>query len=204
MEKVVFVVAKRTPIGKLGGSLASLSAVQLGATAIQAALTQAAVAKDQVDEVFFGNALQAGNGQNPARQAGIKAGLPLSVPATTINDVCGSGMQAIRLGAMSIMTGQNQMVVAGGMESMSNAPYLLPKARFGYRFGDSKLVDSLYHDGLEDAFYHYPMGRTAENMLAKDPIDRDRLDRFFTAKSSISRSGPGKGLVYRRNSCCKC
>lgn len=194
MEKVVFVAAKRTPIGKLGGSLASLSAVQLGATAIQAALTQVAVAKDQVDEVFFGNALQAGNGQNPARQAGILAGLPMSVPATTINDVCGSGMQAIRLGAMSILTGQNQTVVAGGMESMSNAPYLLSKARFGYRFGDSKLVDSLYHDGLEDAFYHYPMGRTAENMLAKDPIDRDRLDRFSLRSHQLAAQAQAKGL----------
>lgn len=103
-------------------------------------------------------------------------------------------MQAIRLGAMSIMTGQNQMVVAGGMESMSNAPYLLPKARFGYRFGDSKLVDSLYHDGLEDAFYHYPMGRTAENMLAKDPIDRDRLDRFSLRSHQLAAQAQAKGL----------
>ncbi len=194
MEKVVFVAAKRTPIGKLGGSLSSLSAVQLGALTIHAALSQSTVASDQVDEVFFGNVLQAGNGQNPARQASIKAGLPLAVPATTINDVCGSGMQAIRLGAMSIMTGQNQVVVAGGMESMSNAPYLLPKARFGYRFGNGELVDSLYHDGLEDAFYHYPMGKTAENMLEEHPIARARLDRFSLRSHQLAAKAQKNGL----------
>lgn len=149
---------------------------------------------DQVDEVFFGNVLQAGNGQNPARQASIKAGLPKAVPATTINDVCGSGMQAIRLSAMSILTGQNQVVVAGGMESISNAPYLLPKARFGYRYGNSELIDSLYHDGLEDAFYHYPMGKTAENMLEEHPIDRLRLDRFSLRSHQLAERAQKNGL----------
>lgn len=168
--------------------------MQLGALTIQAVLSEANVAGDQVDEVFFGNVLQAGNGQNPARQASIKAGLPITVPATTINDVCGSGMQAIRLGAMSILTGQNQVVVAGGMESMSNAPYLLPKARFGYRYGNSELIDSLYHDGLEDAFYHYPMGKTAENMLEEHPIDRARLDRFSLRSHQLADRAQANGL----------
>ena len=193
MEKAVFIAAKRTPIGKLGGSLSSLSAVQLGTVAIKAALTQSKLPADQVDEVFFGNVLQAGNGQNPARQAAMHAGLPVSVAATTINDVCGSGMQAIRLAAMSIMTGQNQVVIAGGMESMSNAPYLLPKARFGYRFGNAELVDSLYHDGLEDAFYHYPMGQTAENMLEQHPIDRTNLDRFALRSHQLAAKAQSDG-----------
>lgn len=193
MEQVVFVAAKRTPIGKLGGSLASLSAVRLGAHTIKAALQQAQLSGEQVDEVFFGNVLQAGNGQNPARQAGMQAGLPISVPATTINDVCGSGMQAIRLAAMSIMTGQNQVVIAGGMESMSNAPYLLPKARFGYRFGNGQLIDSLYHDGLEDAFYHYPMGQTAENMLDQYPIGRHELDQFALRSHRLASQAQQNG-----------
>ena len=196
MKKVVFVAAKRTPIGKLGGSLASLSAVDLGAVAIKAALQEAQLTGKQVEEVFFGNVLQAGNGQNPARQAAIHAGLPFAVPATTINDVCGSGMQAIRLAAWSIMTGQNQVAVAGGMESMSNAPYLLPKARFGYRFGNDTLIDSLYHDGLEDAFYHYPMGQTAENLLAKYPLSREALDRFALRSHQLAGQAQQTGAFH--------
>lgn len=196
MKKVVFVAAKRTPIGKLGGSLSSLSAVDLGAVAIKAALQEAQLTGKQVEEVFFGNVLQAGNGQNPARQAAIHAGLPFAVPATTINDVCGSGMQAIRLAAWSIMTGQNQVVVAGGMESMSNAPYLLPKARFGYRFGNDTLIDSLYHDGLEDAFYHYPMGQTAENLLAKYPLSREALDRFALRSHRLAGQAQQTGAFH--------
>lgn len=196
MKKVVFVAAKRTPIGKLGGSLSSLSAIDLGAVAIKAALQEAQLTGKQVEEVFFGNVLQAGNGQNPARQAAIHAGLPFAVPATTINDVCGSGMQAIRLAAWSIMTGQNQVVVAGGMESMSNAPYLLPKARFGYRFGNDTLIDSLYHDGLEDAFYHYPMGQTAENLLAKYPLSREALDRFALRSHQLAGQAQQAGVFH--------
>ena len=157
MEKVVFVSAKRTPIGKLGGALADQSAVDLGTIVVKSILADAHIPKGAVDEVFMGNVLSAGQGQNPARQVTLRAGLPNTVPATTINDVCGSGMQAIRLGAQQIMLGTAHVVIAGGMESMSNAPYLIPKGRFGYRYGNAELVDSLYRGGLSDACYQYPM-----------------------------------------------
>lgn len=184
MEKVVFVGAKRTPTGKLGGALASKTAVQLGTIAIQAALKQSRLTPDQVDEVFLGNVLTAGEGQNPARQASLHAGLPIAVPATTINDVCGSGMQAIRLAAQQIMLGTAQVVIAGGMESMSNAPYLVPGARFGYKYGNRQLIDSLYHDGLRDAYGDYAMGVTAENLLVKYPESRIDIDRFALASQA--------------------
>ena len=170
MKRVAIVGAARTPIGKLGGALATLSAVELGTIAIQAALQRAQVAVNQVNEVYMGMAIQAGQGQNPARQAAMHAGLPESVPAMTVNVLCGSGMQAISLAAKQIRLGDAQVMVAGGMESMSNAPYLLPNGRFGYRYGNGELLDSLTQDGLTDAFYHYPMGMTAENLLAKYPV----------------------------------
>lgn len=178
MEKVVFVAAKRTPIGKLGGQLSSVPAVTLGTLATTAALRQSGVDPSAVDEVFMGNVLTGGEGQNPARQVTLKAGLPYTIPATTINDVCGSGMQAIRLAAQQIQLGVAKVVVAGGMESMSNAPYLIPKGRFGYRFGNATLVDSLSRDGLQDAFGDYPMGITAENLLQKYPHSRTEIDQF--------------------------
>lgn len=178
MEKVVFVGAKRTPIGKLGGSLSSKTAIQLGSLVIKTALAQTNISPNQVNEVFMGNVLTAGEGQNPARQAALSADLPYSIPATTINDVCGSGMQAIRLGAQQIMLNTANVVVAGGMESMSNAPYLIPHGRFGYRYGDGQLEDSLYHDGLQDAYHGYAMGVTAENLLAKYPESREDIDHF--------------------------
>lgn len=178
MNKVVFVAAKRTPIGKMGGALSSFSAVDLGTIAVHAALQQSTVDPSTVGEVFFGNVLTAGEGQNPARQVALKAGISQTVPATTVNDVCGSGMQAIRLGADQIQLGRADVIVAGGMESMSNAPYLIPKGRFGYRFGDAKLVDSLDHDGLRDASGDYPMGITAENLLKKFPHSRQEIDQF--------------------------
>lgn len=178
MEKVVFVAAKRTPIGKLGGSLSSLSAVALGTTAVKAVLQQAHINPSDVNEVFMGNVLTAGEGQNPARQVTLRSGIPQTVPATTINDVCGSGMQAIRFGAQQIQLGTADVIVAGGMESMSNAPYLVPKGRFGYRYGNAELVDSLFNDGLKDALGDYPMGVTAENLLQKYPHSREEIDAF--------------------------
>ena len=188
MKRVAIVGAARTPIGKLGGALATLSAVELGTIAIQAALQRAQVAVNQVNEVYMGMAIQAGQGQNPARQAAMHAGLPESVPAMTVNVLCGSGMQAISLAAKQIRLGDAQVMVAGGMESMSNAPYLLPNGRFGYRYGNGELLDSLTQDGLTDAFYHYPMGMTAENLLAKYPVSRHDLDAFALASQEKARS----------------
>lgn len=188
MKRVAIVGAARTPIGKLGGALATLSAVELGTIAIQAALQRAQVAVNQVNEVYMGMAIQAGQGQNPARQAAMHAGLPESVPAMTVNVLCGSGMQAISLAAKQIWLGDAQVMVAGGMESMSNAPYLLPNGRFGYRYGNGELLDSLIQDGLTDAFYHYPMGMTAENLLAKYPVSRHDLDAFALASQEKARA----------------
>ena len=188
MKRVAIVGAARTPIGKLGGALATLSAVELGTIAIQTALQRAQVAVNQVNEVYMGMAIQAGQGQNPARQAAMHAGLPESVPAMTVNVLCGSGMQAISLAAKQIRLGDAQVMVAGGMESMSNAPYLLPNGRFGYRYGNGELLDSLTQDGLTDAFYHYPMGMTAENLLAKYPVSRHDLDAFALASQEKARA----------------
>lgn len=193
MEKVVFVGAKRSPIGKLGGVLSSKTAVQLGSQIIKAALEQTRLAPDQVDEVFMGNVVTAGEGQNPARQAALNAGLPYSVPATTINDVCGSGMQAIRLAAQQIMLNTADVVVAGGMESMSNAPYLIPHARFGYKYGDGQFVDALYHDGLQDAYHVYPMGMTAENLLEKYPESREDIDAFALMSQEKAKTARDNG-----------
>jgi len=178
MERVAIVGASRTPIGKLGGALASLTADQLGTIVIQAALKRAHVTPEQVDEVYLGCAIQAGAGQNVARQAAVNAGIPYSVPATTINVMCGSGLQAINLAAKMIQFGEADVMVAGGTESMSNAPYLIPKGRFGYKYGNAELIDAVYHDGLEDAFYHYPMGVTAENLVQQYGITREELDQF--------------------------
>ena len=193
MEKVVFVGAKRSPIGKLGGALSSKTAVQLGSQIIKAALEQTTLAPDQVDEVFMGNVVTAGEGQNPARQAALNAGLPYSVPATIINDVCGSGMQAIRLAAQQIMLDTADVVVAGGMESMSNAPYLIPHARFGYKYGDGQFVDALYHDGLQDAYHGYPMGMTAENLLEKYPESREDIDAFALMSQEKAKKARDNG-----------
>ena len=174
MEEVYIVAAQRTAIGKFGGALAPLTAAQLGAAAIKGALAASGLAAEKVDQVLMGNVIQAGGGQNPARQAAIAAGLPQSVPAITVNDVCASGMSSINLGASLIQSGQAQVIVAGGMESMSNAPYLLQRARQGYRFGDGQLVDALQRDGLNDAWGGYPMGMTAENVNDRYQVSRLR------------------------------
>jgi acetyl-CoA C-acetyltransferase len=178
MEDVVIVGAARTPIGTFGGAFKDVPAPQLGAVAIRAALDRAGVAADAVDEVILGNVLQAGSGMNPARQAAVAADLPVSVPAMTINKVCGSGLKAVALAAQAICLGDAEIVVAGGMESMSRAPYLLEKARYGYRMGDGTLIDSLIHDGLWCAFADCHMGITAENVAREYEIGRDQQDRF--------------------------
>ena len=178
MEEVYIVAAQRTAIGKFGGALAPLTAAQLGAAAIKGALAASGLAAEKVDQVLMGNVIQAGGGQNPARQAAIAAGLPQSVPAITVNDVCASGMSSINLGASLIQSGQAQVIVAGGMESMSNAPYLLQRARQGYRFGDGQLVDALQRDGLNDAWGGYPMGMTAENVNDRYQVSREEQDQF--------------------------
>lgn len=177
MEKVYLVAAQRTPIGKFGGSLSTKSAIELGAAVIRDSVQKAHLA-NQVDQVLMGNVLQAGAGQNPARQAAIGAGLPQAVPAITINDVCGSGLSAINLGAALIRSGQANVIVAGGMESMSRAPYVLLNARHGYKFGNGELVDTMQNDALQDAWGGYAMGITAENVNERYHIARYQQDEF--------------------------
>ncbi|CAM3767461.1 acetyl-CoA C-acetyltransferase [Alicyclobacillus pomorum] len=177
-KEVVIVSAVRTAIGSFMGTLSSLSATELGSVVIEAALNRAGVDKAQVEEVYMGNVLQAGLGQNPARQASIKAGLPETVPATTINKVCGSGLKAVMLAAQAIRAGDTDILVAGGMESMSNAPYLLSGARNGFRMGDQKVVDSMIRDGLWCAFCDIHMGITAENIAERYGLTREEQDEF--------------------------
>jgi acetyl-CoA C-acetyltransferase len=178
LQDAVIVSAVRTAIGTYGGGLAEVPAVKLGEICIRAALQRADLKANQVDEVIMGNVLQAGLGQNPARQAAVNAGLPVEVPAMTINKVCGSGLKAVILAAQAIKLGDADIVVAGGMESMSQAPYLLEKARFGYRMGDGQLIDSMIRDGLWDAFNDYHMGITAENICTESHLSREELDAF--------------------------
>ncbi|MDW2885915.1 acetyl-CoA C-acetyltransferase [Exiguobacterium artemiae] len=180
-EQVVIVSATRTAIGSFNGSLKDVPATKLGATVIQAALEQANVAPHLVEEVIMGNVLQAGLGQNPARQASLFAGLPETVPAMTINKVCGSGLKAIHLAFQAIKSGEADIIVAGGMENMSQAPYLLGGARTGLRMGDQPLVDTIIKDGLECAFNDYHMGITAENLADQYAISREAQDQFAAA-----------------------
>jgi len=179
-DDVFIVGAARTPIGSLGGVLAALPAPRLGAAAVAEAVRRAGVRPEQVDEAIMGNVLAAGMGQAPARQAAIFGGLPNTVPAVTVNKVCGSGLKAILLGQQAILTGEAAIVVAGGMESMSNAPYLLPKARQGYRMGNGVLVDSMIHDGLTDAYNPVHMGVCGEMCAERYGIGRAEQDRFAT------------------------
>ena len=182
MAGSVIVAGARTPIGKMSGALASLSAMDLGGLAIKAALERAGVKPEDVDYVFMGQVLQAGQGQITARQAAAKAGIPMSVPATTINKVCLSGLNSIYLADQLINAGEADIVVAGGMESMTNAPYLLPGARAGYRLGDAKVVDAIMFDGLWDAFDDVAMGAGTEGYTRKKPeITRERQDAFAAA-----------------------
>jgi acetyl-CoA C-acetyltransferase len=177
-QEIVIVSAVRTAIGNFNGSLKSVGAAELGATVIKGALEQAGVKPEQVDEVIMGNVLQAGLGQNPARQAQLKAGIPVTSSALTINKVCGSGMKAVHLAMQAILAGDAEIVVAGGMESMSQAPYVLRNARDGFKMGDQKLIDSMINDGLWCAFNDYHMGITAENVAEKYEITREQQDEF--------------------------
>jgi acetyl-CoA C-acetyltransferase len=178
MEDIAIVSAVRTPVGKFQGALSSISAQQLGAIVVREAVRRAGLEPAQVDECIMGNVLPAGLGQNPARQAALFGGLPYEVAALTINKVCGSGLKAIGLAAQAVQTGNAEIVVAGGMESMSNAPYLLTQARQGYRLGNGTLIDSVVNDGLWDHYNDYHMGITAENVAEKHSITRERQDQF--------------------------
>ena len=177
-REVVIVSAVRTAVGSFNGSLKSVSAPELGSIVIKGAVEKAGLTIDQIEEVIMGNVLQAGLGQNPARQASIKAGIPVSTPAMTINKVCGSGLKTVHLAAQSIMLGDQDIVVAGGMENMSQAPYLLHGAREGLRMGDQSMIDSMVHDGLWCAFNDYHMGVTAENLCEHYNLSREEMDEF--------------------------
>jgi len=177
-DDVVIISGCRTPVGKFQGSLADLSAPQLGAVVVREAVKRAALTSDQIDECIMGNVLPAGLGQNPARQAAIFAGLSPATGAMTINKVCGSGLKAVALAAQAVQTGNSSIVVAGGMESMTNAPYLLPQARKGYRLGNGQVIDSMVHDGLWDIYNDYHMGITGENVAEKYGITREEQDEF--------------------------
>jgi acetyl-CoA C-acetyltransferase len=181
MEEIVIVGAARTAIGKFAGTLAHTPATELGAHVIRKVLERAGVAPEQVSEVIMGQVLAAGCGQNPARQAAIAAGLPDMIPAMTINKVCGSGLKAAMLGAQSIANGDSDIVVAGGQESMSLAPHVLPGSRDGYRMGDAKMIDSMIVDGLWDVYNQYHMGVTAENVAKEYAVTREQQDEFALA-----------------------
>jgi len=186
MKEAVIVSAVRTPIGSFGGSLASLSAIKLGATAIKGAIAKINLDPKQIQEVFFGNVISAGLGQAPATQVAVGAGLGYDIPCTLVNKVCASGMKSIMLGAQSIMLGQNDVVIAGGMESMSNIPYYLMKARYGYKYGDGQLLDGLTYDGLTDVYNHCAMGVCADNTAKEMKISRQDQDTY--AINSYKRS----------------
>ena len=181
MREVVIASAARTALGSFGGSLKDVPATELGAIVIKEAIKRAGIKGEQVEEVVMGNVIQAGLGQNPARQATLKAGLPNEVPAMTINKVCGSGLRCVALAAQMIKAGDADIVVAGGMENMSAAPYVLDKARWGQRMGDGKLVDAMIKDGLWDAFNNYHMGVTAENIAKEWNLSREEQDAFAAA-----------------------
>ncbi len=178
MRDVVIVSALRTPIGKFLGALKSLSAVDLGAIVVRALISQSHLPVDQVEEIIMGNVVSAGLGQNPARQVGLRAGLTPQVAAFTVNKVCGSGLKAVGLAVHAVRLGESEMVIAGGMESMSNAPYLLPAAREGLRLGHGKVVDAMVQDGLWDAFEDFHMGNTGEIVAEKYRISRRQQDEF--------------------------
>ena len=178
MKRVYIVAAVRTPMGSFNGKLSGISAPKLGAIAIKGALEKSGVKPIDVDEVFFGNVLQAGIGQAPARQAAIFAGLPNTTPCTTINKVCASGMKSVSLGASSIMLGHNHIVVAGGMENMSQVPHYLPGSRAGYKYGNFTAIDGLAHDGLRDVYNDYMMGSAADNTAKIHNISREEQDEY--------------------------
>ena len=195
MAEAVIVAGARTPIGKLSGALATFSAMDLGGFAIAEALKRAGVAPDQVDYVLMGQVLLAGQGQITARQAAVKGGIPMTVPANTINKVCLSGLNTIYLADQMIRAGDAEIVVAGGMESMTQAPYLLPGARAGYRLGDGQLIDSMMYDGLTDSFDHIAMGLSTEQHNAKIGITRERQDAFAAASHEKAAAAAKEGRL---------
>lgn len=178
MKEVVIVSAVRTPLGRFGGSLKDISAVELGKIVVEDALKRADIETSDIQQVIFGNVLQAGLGQNPARQIAIHAGIPFEVPAMTINEVCGSGLKAVMLGRQAIQLGEAEVVVVGGTENMSQAPFLMENHRFGHKFGNDQVVDSMINDGLSDAFGQYHMGITAENVAEQFQVSRKEQDAF--------------------------
>jgi acetyl-CoA C-acetyltransferase len=194
MKEVVITGAVRTPIGNFGGSLSPLSAVHLGSVVIEEALKRSKVNPDQVDEVVYGCVLQSGLGQNVARQCSIHAGIPIEVPAMTLNKVCGSGLRTVSMAAQFIKAGDAEIIVAGGTESMSNSPYLVPQARWGARMGDGKLIDSMIRDGLWDAFNQYHMGITAENVAERFGISREEQDKFAERSQARAVKAGQEGL----------
>src|SRR5450755_1892580 len=181
MTDIVIVAATRTAIGKFGGALAKIAAPELGATVIRELLARTKLQPDQISEVILGQVLAAGSGQNPARQALIKAGLPAAIPAMTINKVCGSGLKAVMLAAQALRCGDAEIVIAGGQENMSISPHVLAGSRDGFRMGDAKLVDTMIVDGLWDVYNQYHMGVTAENVAAKYGVTRADQDAFALA-----------------------
>lgn len=194
MQEVFIISAVRTPIGSFGGSLSGVSATRLGATAIKGALEKAGIPADQVNEVIMGNVVSANLGQAPARQAARFAGLPDNVPCTTVNKVCASGMKAITFGAQSVMLGMNDIVVAGGMENMSQIPYYIPNARWGYKYGNAELIDGLAKDGLTDVYDQQAMGVFADRTAAKYGITREQQDTY--AIDSYKRTAEATGNGY--------
>jgi len=193
MEEIVIVGAARTPIGKFGGALASVPAARLGAHVIRKVLERAGVSPEQVSEVIMGQVLAAGVGQNPARQAAIWAGLPDMVPAMTINKVCGSGLKAAMLGAQSIANGDADIVVAGGQESMSQSPHVIPGSRDGFRMGDAKMIDTMIVDGLWDVYNQYHMGVTAENVAKEYAVSREEQDEFAVRSQNKAEAAQKSG-----------
>ncbi|CAH0999591.1 Acetyl-CoA acetyltransferase [Neolewinella maritima] len=194
---VYIVAAVRTPIGSFGGVLSSLSATQLGTAAIKGALERAGIAPDRVQEVYMGNVVSANLGQAPARQAALGAGIPNTVPCTTVNKVCSSGMKTVMFGAQSIMLGHNDVVVAGGMESMSNIPYYVPDARWGAKYGDRKLIDGLSKDGLTDAYDQNAMGTCADATAVKYGFSREEQDAYATESYKRSAESTANGTFGR-------
>jgi acetyl-CoA C-acetyltransferase len=194
MQQAVIVSAVRTPVGTFGGYYKDVPATELGSHAIRAALERAQVAPEEVDEVLLGCVLQAGLGQNPARQAAMGAGLPVEVPATTLNMLCGSGLKAVTLAAQIIRAGDADIIVAGGMENMTRAPYLLPSGRFGARMGDTQMLDSMVHDGLIDAFGDIHMGITAENVAEDYGITREQQDDFAAKSQQKAEQAIADGI----------
>ncbi len=193
MRDVVIVAAQRTAIGSFGGVFQNVSAVELGKTVVKDAMEKINLDPAMVDELIFGNVLQAGLGQNVARQVAVHAGLPVELPSFVVNKVCGSGLKAVQLAAQAIMAGDAEIVIAGGTENMSQSAYVLPKARWGARMGNAELVDTMVHDGLTDAFHGYHMGITAENLVEKFGLTREEQDRLAVASQNKAEAAMKAG-----------